>query len=164
MKKLLVLILVLGIVSMASALTSTPLSVVSDNVTWTVVGDQLLGTVTVIGNYSGFLVDASHELVPDTLSDGDTDGAWAAGGKPCKVIDLSAQLDGWWSTAASDSLGPQSVGKWFSLGFTRTPTVANPIIIDVWNSTAKQGTLTIIPEPMTIALLGLGGLFLRRRK
>ena len=28
----------------------------------------------------------------------------------------------------------------------------------------SQGVVTLIPEPMTIALLGLGGLFIRRRK
>ena len=30
--------------------------------------------------------------------------------------------------------------------------------------TFSQGVVTIVPEPMTLALLGLGGLFLRRRK
>lgn len=39
--------------------------------------------------------------------------------------------------------------------------------IEMWDTTgegALVGTLTVIPEPMTIALLGLGGLFLLRRR
>jgi hypothetical protein len=35
---------------------------------------------------------------------------------------------------------------------------------DILAQGESMGTVTVIPEPMTIALLGLGGLFLRRRK
>jgi len=34
----------------------------------------------------------------------------------------------------------------------------------LWTTTASSLEVTVIPEPLTIALLGLGGLFLRRRK
>ena len=33
-----------------------------------------------------------------------------------------------------------------------------------WDTVLESGTVTVIPEPMTIALLGLGGLFLLRRR
>jgi len=33
-----------------------------------------------------------------------------------------------------------------------------------WELSTLQDTVTLVPEPMTLALLGLGGLFLRRRK
>lgn len=54
-------------------------------------------------------------------------------------------------------------GTWFTFGYTGN--VGD--VIDVYDyalGTPLVGTITIIPEPMTIALLGLGGLFLRRRK
>ena len=37
-------------------------------------------------------------------------------------------------------------------------------VYDTYSSPFLIGTLNLIPEPMTIVLLGLGGLFLRRRK
>jgi len=39
--------------------------------------------------------------------------------------------------------------------------LGQPVIPDTWTSTVD---IHVVPEPMTIALLGLGGLFLRRRK
>jgi len=33
-----------------------------------------------------------------------------------------------------------------------------------WVTILDSGTVTVVPEPMTIALLGLGGLFLLRRR
>ena len=45
--------------------------------------------------------------------------------------------------------------------------VQDQTTIEMWDTTGQGaliGTLPIVPEPMTIALLGLGGLFLLRRR
>ena len=167
MKKLLVLLMVLGIASLAGAtLVMTPYTTANGLVTWSIIGDQLVGTGIVKGAHDGYLGPDADSLVPDTGSDGITDGAWLAGGDICKVIDMDPGLPNGWNTYAN-SIDPvnQSLGKWFSFGITGDPTTANPLTVTVYNAAcAVEGSFIITPEPMTIALLGLGGLFLRRRR
>jgi len=70
----------------------------------------------------------------------------------------------WWLVGASFA-GSTEVGKWFDIVFHCTG--PDTVSITLWDG-SYQGILdqvTIVqPEPMTIGLLGLGGLFLRRRK
>ena len=44
--------------------------------------------------------------------------------------------------------------------------IAGPYELNLWDETATSnlGTLTIVPEPATLMLLGLGGLLIRKRK
>ncbi|MFA5422466.1 MAG: PEP-CTERM sorting domain-containing protein [Phycisphaerae bacterium] len=73
-------------------------------------------------------------------------------------IDLAT---GWSGTAGYPEV---EAGDWFSIGYTGE--VGD--VIDIYDyavsDTVPIGSVTVTPEPMTIALLGLGGLLLRRRK
>ena len=58
-------------------------------------------------------------------------------------------------------------GLWVTINFTAGAGGQEYTFTRLDNSfapTANQITTTVIPEPMTMTLLGLGGLFLRRRK
>jgi len=59
-----------------------------------------------------------------------------------------------------------AVGKWWDELFTCDG--EGTVTINLWDENASyvEDTITVtqVPEPMTIALLGLAGLFLRRRK
>ena len=75
---------------------------------------------------------------------------------------------------ASDSVGAVVAGEHFSLTLTISPGAAidGSDDFDIWTLVPNDTkypvddvlAVNIVPEPMTIALLGLGGLFLRRRK
>jgi len=61
-------------------------------------------------------------------------------------------------TASYDS----TAGEWFTVDYTG----AVLDVLTIYNSaeTVTLGTVIVTPEPVTIALLGLGSLFIRRRK
>ncbi len=164
MKKLLVLMLVLG---MASAANATTLS-------WSV------DAVTInLGQTAVVQLVANNEDPYDPKSVGQTPGATpsatiasivarAAAGPDSQVKNPSQTgYAGWWTVMALD-LDP----------FT-TPNITAGAQFDVTISCLALGTeyfgsdaygtnnvLTVVnvPEPMTVALLGLGGLFMLRRR
>jgi len=101
------------------------------------------------------------------------------GGFDWEIIGLSTSLDDieGFTTSAS---GPITAGIWI-FRFDVVVNATGDVIlgydpdwvsffdgnaVDRWQDVVVGGplTITVIPEPMTIALLGLGGLLLRRRK
>ena len=168
MKKLLILMLVLGVTSAASALTVTLDPSGS--------GTSVPGTVSINvvsdTDYAGYTYYVG--IADSTYGDFSSVTALSGAGGQSGVTDYGNALAGWdhvYEIVASDSTDPfDSVlaGNQFSLsiGFTGANTGEDVIVALMNNSLATIGTYEIqgVPEPMTVALLGLGGLFLRRRK
>jgi hypothetical protein len=166
MKKLLVLLMVLGLATTAQAALSLNLSattvgiggsvtldVVSDDsqqwTGWFVLSeDTYYWTNPLAANYSGsWAIDASA---------GDSGSATVMSGYPAV-----------YTLQAAGTTTPAYAGTQFSIDITGvqlgTIYLALESTID-YSPIAPGLTLEVVPEPMTIALFGLGGLFLRRRK
>ena len=162
MKKILVLMLVLGIASMATAaLTlSGPTQVaVGGTITITVTADAE-SVDDFPGDYGYIYVGSdsfSNVTMLSSMSDGDM-----------SVIIIYAYdfyFKGLDDTGQSSPF--LSVGDWLTFDVTADSTTqGNTITITLDSNLFADDThvITVIPEPMTIGLLGLGGLFLRRRK
>jgi len=72
------------------------------------------------------------------------------------IVDLSA------ATLADGSATPAPLTGLLIDGITMAGTGGQIDLLD--DALGVMDSVTVVPEPMTIALLGLGGLFLRRRK
>jgi hypothetical protein len=151
MKKLLVLAMVLGIAGISSAvLTASGAGAVSDGIT-------ILNTETLsyVGPGNGFdiTLHAGDGLacVDTTVFGTPTAGSVTYVGafdpKACRItgVDFVAQTGQfvWFSNLGLDGVG---------------------VLTYVDNATQESMDINVIPEPMTMALLGLGGLFIRRKK
>jgi hypothetical protein len=205
MKKLLVLVLVLGMATMASAV---PVMKLGDAAGAFGTGNTNITTVSAGGTYDLY-VWASSDLVlnPDDITTGldiaqvflqyDTSKVNLTGGLIANLVALSNPFGTSWSGRSQgtynslgyaegalinvngvDAYALQQIVKMSltvaSLGATTTVTMTpnatmthqsfqgNSVMGDQYFATA--GSVTFVPEPMTIMLLGLGGLFLRRRK
>jgi hypothetical protein len=165
MKKVLILLMVLGITSIAGAAT---------NLTWSV------DTVNVgVSDTVHVTLSADNNSAYDPKWMGNTAGTIAeivdvqkraAAGEDGAVVDKAPGSDGWWTLAAADTTG--TPGDTIQSGIQYDVTIKGLAVgtytldSDYYGAGgATNDVLTIIvPEPITIALLGLGGLLLRRRK
>jgi hypothetical protein len=163
MKKLLILMLVLGMASIANAYL-TPLTIGPDDIelhlsgtTITVVGLSALQTPNGFGLYE-----------EDAPSQGTVSGPVAAlsAAGDLGAITLQSAYNGVdCSTLESPGgAGTCTAGNWFTFEYSGSVgDMINLYDYDVSYDDAV-GQVEVIPEPMTIMLLGLGGLLLRRRK
>ena len=173
MKKLLALLLVLGMASMANAAVS--LSVSTDGV-----------------DYVG-AIDSQIELEPtDTIwigvhDDGDIgghdnfvkilsgDGSWTGAGQvymppaltSAYIFDYTAEGYGWMfiNSIASSTIGPGAgTGAAFEFHCDAQPGDVIIQLQDGGQNPIQDLVIHQIPEPLTLSLLGLGGLGLLRRR
>jgi hypothetical protein len=159
MKKLLILVLVLGMTSAAGA----ALSLVPENLTLSGTGDT--GTIQVVSDVDGGY-GCWIELVDLTVADYDGSPAFT-------WYDIQPdwpQYDPHWygeiTVSSLDPANPILAGAHINvylIGVAEGVTTLN-----LYDSTGMvlldSSTITVLPEPMTIALLGLGGLYLLRRR
>ena len=154
MKKLLVLTLVLGMASLASA----GLTYVSGDVTWTL--DMGAGTLTGVSSsdaqYSEYLWITVGDVAGTTVYD--------AAGDAGSITTPYGTIAGYeqYYLVNAEQVAPENslmaAGTWFVFNFE--PGTSEVTVLD---GTGTE-VLSAIPEPATMVLLGLGALVLRRKK
>ena len=164
MKKMLMLVLILALSSMASAVLLN-LTWSADSVTLNNVGDTITVQISAPtnGNYDDTWVgiDTGNAAGVDTI----VEILNNAGDSETLRDPVSTEFPGWWIVAAADMTEPfDSIKSGNQWDVTIKGLSAGTCDIEVQGDTTDYLHVTVIPEPVTIALLGLGSLLLRRRR
>ena len=155
MKKFLILLLVLGLTSAANAA-----------LTWSVDDVEIIiGNTAVVQlvsdsdqPYTSQWVGADSSLVAEITSMAVLPAAAEGTAVP------SAAYPGWWVVEAVDFTPPSDIAVGDHFDVTISGLALGTYTINSDYGTGDNLLITVIPEPMTIALLGLGGLFMLRRR
>ena len=164
MKKLLILMLVLGMASVANAVVLTwsvdAVTIPSINATVVVTLDSDTDAETYSPKWVGY--------TPATTSIGSITSivARASAGPGSQVKDpTDTTYAGWWTVMAFDLTIPPDIQSGPQFDVTIKGFVEGTFGLASDNyGTNDTLEVTVLPEPMTIAMLGLGSLFLLRRK
>ena len=166
MKKLLVLALVLGLASVASAALTWEVSSVS-----IVAGST--ATVKIHSSTATYAGGPAFIGVYDDVADfasftpiGTTTENPGAGDNAAAVKDAGGWTGYWTINANAGDPATLAAGWHWTAVINGLKVGTNTLQLDTDGSAGAADDLvvTVTPEPMTVALLGLGGLFLRRRK
>ncbi len=165
MKKLLILALVLGLASTASAALSLDPS--GDQIAWPGAFDvDVVSTDTAMYTWFVALTDNTYGSITGVTvgSGAGDDGSATPLGDMMGYFDIY-QIEALDMSDPFDSVQPGSQFT-VNLNFTgAAPTDSlQLVLLDPALSVIDSTTLHGVPEPMTIALLGLGGLFMLRRR
>jgi len=167
MKKLLIFMLVLGLASAANATLSMD---ISGSV------DVVLGDTLVVSISSDDTVGWLGYIIVEETGDGALSNGYSTSNAGSSSLIIWYSEVGWgdgyemttMSITGDVVAGIQHVVSYATSGLN----IGDTARISLWDDRIGYGTgdeqgtadITIIPEPMTVLLLGLGGLFLRRRK
>jgi hypothetical protein len=169
MKKLLAMVLVLGMASVASAALVGSADVTAGAVTWSIAGDQLIGTGTAIGRYDGAIqiLGGAGSVTADPTA-GYKPGVENAAGNLGTATPNAAGYTLVAGVLGDPTLNPpdQALGQWFTFDLAGIDG-ADPLTLRFYYTgqfTQATPDMEITPEPITMSLLGLGGVALLRRR
>jgi hypothetical protein len=178
MKKLLILVLVLGMASVASAAPDVDFYIGGSEVSViNLLVDQTVTLQLYANNADAYTMgiggsDVSGNMYTSAATIAGFTGVYAydttkAGGDAYMSFYNSGPDYSYFYLSASDSTSPFTLtsGVQFTMALKGLAEGTTYITMDISSPGTDQTIqVNVIPEPMTIALLGLGGLFLRRRK
>ncbi len=174
MKKLLVLMVVLSVTGMASA-ALTDFTLETDGTTLSIIGEAgaSIQGYNIEDGEGALSIDVPQDSgYPIIVADG-SGGNMAGDLAAVDVMSIGSPIGNVLTFSAGTSGQTGDVveeGLWYQLSVTVDGTysagdvVSTVAVKDSGLNSLGTMDITYVPEPMTVALLGLGGLFLRRRK